>query len=66
MTRRDPYSKGDRALELADKGLDNAAIAARLGSNPRSIASLLLTARRRRARELERAGRLSDIMGHNV
>jgi hypothetical protein len=60
------FSKGDRALELADKGLDNAAIAQRLGSNPRSIASLIIHARQRREKELERAGRLADIMGANV
>jgi hypothetical protein len=60
------YSKGDRALELAEKGLDNAAIAERLGSNPRAIASLVIHARARREREIERAGKLADIMGANI
>lgn len=58
--------KSDRALELADKGLDTATIAARIGVKPESVGSLIRRARIKRDREIERAGRLADAMGANV
>lgn len=42
--------KGERALELYERGLTPAQIAERLGSNPRSVSSLILHARQRRER----------------
>lgn len=59
-------SKSDRALELFEKGLDTAAIAARIGASPRSVSTMLRNARIKREREIERAGKLADIMGANV
>jgi transcriptional regulator len=60
------HGKGDRALELFEKGLDTAQIAERLGTNRRVIATMLCHARAKREKELERAGKLADAMGHNV
>jgi hypothetical protein len=60
------FSKSDRALELFEKGLDTAAIAERLGSNPNSIPDMIHKARLKRERQIERAGRLADKMGPNV
>lgn len=60
-------SKSDRALELFEKGLESWQIAARIGSSVQSIPTLVSNGReRRRVREIERAGKLADIMGANV
>jgi hypothetical protein len=66
MTAHRQFSKSDRALELFENGVDTVAIAVRLGTSVQSIGALLKNARDRRAREIERAGKLADIMGHNV
>ena len=58
--------KADRALELLEKGLDTATIAARIGVQPQSVPSLLKRARAKREAEIEKAGKLADAMGHNV
>jgi hypothetical protein len=60
------HSKSDRALELFEKGIDTATIAARIGCSPRSVWTLCRNARIKREREIERAGRLADILGANV
>jgi DNA-binding CsgD family transcriptional regulator len=64
--RHRQFSKSERALELFEKGLSSAAIAERLGTTARSVSALILNAKQRREREIERAGRLADILGANV
>lgn len=59
-------TKSDRALELFEKGVDTPTICERLDIDIHSIWSMLRYARAKREREIERAGKLADIMGHNV
>jgi transcriptional regulator len=66
MNRHRSFSKSDHALRLFEKGVDTVAIAERLGTTVNSVSALLINARERRAREIERAGKLADIMGANV
>lgn len=47
MTRKQP-SKGDRALELHEKGIAPVLIAERLGVSPARVSQMLMEARRRR------------------
>ncbi len=63
---RNMPSKSERALELHQQGLANWQIAARLNSNPRSVAALIRHGKVKRERDIERAGRLADAMGANV
>jgi DNA-directed RNA polymerase specialized sigma24 family protein len=65
-TRAGNNNKNERALELFEKGLTPDQIAERLGVNPRLIWTMLRNARKRRERELERAGKLADILGANI
>lgn len=46
--RLDRNGKAERALELREQGLTPTQIAARIGSNPRSIAAMINAARKRR------------------
>lgn len=66
MTGKQVSRKSDRALELFEKGLDTGAISERLGTTVTSVCAMLIQARKRREREIERAGRLADAMGANV
>ncbi len=65
-TPRNMPSKSDRALQLSEKGISNPQIAVRLGSSVQSVGALILCGRRRREREIERTGKLADILGANV
>lgn len=58
--------KSDRALELFEKGLATGQIAERLGTSTRCVATLILNGKKKREREIERAGKLADYMGPNV
>lgn len=64
-TRTGP-SKSDRALELFEKGMDMPTIALRLNIAPSAVWTHLRNARAKREREIERAGKLADLMGHNI
>lgn len=48
MTKDPRQEKGDRALELRDKGLSRAEIAERLGVYPRNVNGMLQRAKQRR------------------
>lgn len=48
--------KSARALELSEQGLTPAQIAERIGSNPRSVSSMILHARQRREKKLAVVG----------
>lgn len=57
MTHYDKASpKGDRVLELLEKGLDAGQIAARLGCSAKNIHGLAHDARRRRERRVKASG----------
>jgi len=49
----DRGNKGDRALELREKGLDTQAIAERLGVQPRLVKRMVHAARVRREKHAE-------------
>lgn len=50
---RNRGDKGDRALELKEKGLDNSTIAERLGIEPRLVKRMVHAARVRREKRAE-------------
>lgn len=55
MTRYDKANlKGDRVLELLEKGLDPSQIGARLGCPAKNVHGLAFDARRRRAQRLDK------------
>jgi hypothetical protein len=66
MTGHRIFHKGDRALELFEKGLEPSVIAQRLGGSLDAIHALIKNARARREREAEKLRRLADAMGANV
>jgi len=66
MTGKRIDNKSDRALELFEKGLDSKTIAERLVISPRGVSPLVRYARLKREREIERLGKLAEILGANI